>query len=239
MDYLNAFLIFLIAVYVLQGWLRGFIMSLSNTVGMAASWLVGFMFFPSIANRIAQSSFYRFIYIFTEASSHLTDQVEGHLLVSSLTEQQMSTIVGQAMLPRPFSDLVVENMKNLAYGDQYTTVAEYFDYTVTDAVVNIIAFLIIYLLCRVVIGLILNTMNFASPFPMLKHCDGLTGAALGLLRGCMAMYAVCLIIPVILISVPSNITLFSDIINGSSVASYFYRTDFLLNYIPGVIPAPG
>lgn len=235
MNYLNAFLIFLIAVYVLQGWLRGFIMSLSNTVGMALSWAAGFMFSPRIAQGIAGSSFYRFIYIFTEASSHLTDQVEGHLLVSGLTEQQMSTIVGQANLPRPFADLIVENMRTLAYGEQYTTVAEYFDYTVTDAVVNIIAFLMIYLLCRVVIGLILSTMNFASPFPMLRYCDGLAGAGIGVVRGCMAMYAVCLIIPVILISVPSNIPLFADIINGSSVASYFYRTDFLLNYIPGTI----
>lgn len=235
MDYLNLFLVFLIGVYVLEGWYRGFLISTGNTIGMIGSWIVGFLFCPALSHTISQGSFYRFIYIFTEASSHLQDQVEGHLVVSRLSQQQMQSIVSQAALPAPFDRLVLDNMRNMAYGTEHTTVADYFNYTVTDAVVNILAFLVLYLICRVTVGLILNTANFASPLPVLKHADGLFGAAMGFARGCLGMYALCMLIPIVLISAPANITLFSDIIYGSSVASAFYQSDFLLNFIPGTI----
>lgn len=235
MNYLNLFLIFLICVYVLEGWYRGFLVSVGNTVGMAGSWIVGFLFCPALSRTISQGSFYRFIYIFTEASSHLTDQVEGHLIVSQLSQQQISDIVNQSALPAPFGKLVLENMRNVVYGTEHTTVADYFNYTVTDAVVNILSFLMLYLICRVIVGLILNTANYASPLPVLRHCDGLCGAAVGAVRGCLGMYALCMIVPIILISAPTNVTLFSDVIYGSSVATTFYETDFLLNFVPGTI----
>lgn len=235
MNYLNLFLLFLIAVYILEGWYRGFLVSAGNTIGMAGAWIVGFLFCPALSRTIAQGSFYRFVYIFTEASSHLADQIEGHQIVADLSQQQIQDIVSQAALPAPFDRLVFDNMRNVVYGTQYKTVAEYFNYTVTDAVVNILSFLVLYAICRVIVGLILNTANFASPLPVLKHLDGLCGGAIGALRGCLGMYAICLLLPIILISAPANITLFSDIIYGSSVASAFYQTDFLLNFIPGTI----
>lgn len=235
MNYLNLFLLFLILVYILEGWYRGFLVSLGNTIGMAGSWIVGFAFCPALARTISQGSFYQFVYVFTEASSHLSDQVEGHLLVSQIEPSQMDEIVNQAALPYPFGKLVLENMKNLVYGTEHPTVGDYFNYTVTDAVVNILSFLVLYLICRIIVGLILNTANFASPMPELRHCDGLCGAAVGAVRGWLGMYALCMLIPIVLISAPTNITLFSDILYDSSIAVKLYETDFLLNFVQGII----
>lgn len=235
MNYLNLFLLFLIGVYVLEGWYRGFLVSTGNTIGMAGAWVVGFLFCPALSATVSKGPFYRFVYIFTEASSHLTDQVEGHLIVSKLSQQQIQSIVSKAALPTPFDRLVLDNMQNGVYGTQYTTVADYFNYTVTDAVVNILSFLILYAICRVIVGLILNTANYAAPLPVLRHADGLCGGLVGALRGCLGMYALAMLFPIVLISAPANITLFSDILYGSSVATFFYQTDFLLNFIPGTI----
>lgn len=140
MNYLNLFLIFLIAVYVLQGLYKGFLVSVFNTLGMAGSWVAGFFFCEPLAATISRSSFYRFILIFTEGSSHLADQVEGHIAVSTLSQSQITQIVDQSALPVPFGRLVQQNMENLAYSGTYESVADYFDYTITDTVVNIISF---------------------------------------------------------------------------------------------------
>lgn len=235
MNYLNLFLIFLISVYVLNGLHKGFLMSVGNTIGVVCSWFVGLLFCGPLANTISRGSFYRFVLIFTEGSSHLADQVEGHLPVSELSHGQLVNIVDSASLPEPFGHLLLSNMENQVYSGSYQSVADYFDYTVTDAVVSMIAFLLVYLACRVIISLILNTMYYASPFPMLKHLDAVAGGLVGLLRGCLGMYALCMAIPILLISMPANITLFSDIIDESSLATFFYHTDFLLRFIPGVI----
>ena len=236
MNYLNLILLFLIAVYVMEGWYRGFLISLGNTIGMAASWVVGFVFCPALSRTIAQGPFYRFVYVFTEASSHIADPLDGHLLVSRIEPAQMDSIVQQAALPDPFGRLILSNMHDYVYGVDHPTVADYFDYTVTDAVVNILSFLVLYLICRVVVGLILNTVNFASPMPVLRYCDGLCGGLVGAVRGWLGMYALCMLIPIILISAPTNVTLFSDIIYDSSLTVRLYETDFLLNFVQGTIP---
>lgn len=235
MNYLNLFLVFLIAIYVLNGLHKGFLMSVGNTIGVICSWFVGFMFCEPLAATISRGSFYRFVLIFTEGSSHLADQVDGHMAVSELSHGELVNIVQSASLPEPFGRLLLSNMEGQVFSGSYQSVADYFDYTVTDTVVNMIAFLLVYLACRVIISLILNTMYYASPFPMLKHLDAVAGGLVGLVRGCLGMYALCMIIPILLISMPANITLFSDIIDGSSLATMFYHTDFLLRFIPGVI----
>lgn len=235
MNYLNLFLVFLIAVYVLNGLHKGFLMSVGSTIGVVCSWLVGFLFCEPLAATISRGSFYRFVLIFTEGSSHIADQVEGHIAVSELSHGELVDIVQSASLPEPFGHLLLSNMENQVFSGSYQSVADYFDYTVTDTVVNMIAFLLVYLACRIIISLILNTMYYASPFPMLKHLDAVAGGLVGLLRGCLGMYALCMIIPILLISMPANITLFSDVIDGSSLATMFYHTDFLLRFIPGVI----
>ncbi len=239
MNYLNLFLLFLIAVYILQGFHKGFLISLGNTVGMAISWLVGFLFSPLLSQTIAKGSFYKFLLVFTEGSSHIATPVDGHLAVSSLSADQISRIVSDANLPVPFGRLVEYNMSHLALsgasGAEYTTVNQYFDYTVTNVVVNIIAFLIIYCIARIIISLLINAVNFASPLPVLKRCDSLIGGGVGVLRGFLGMFSICMIIPIVLISSPANITLFSDLIANSSIATFFYHSDFLLNFISGVI----
>lgn len=65
---LNWIILFLIAIYILQGLHKGFLISVANTVGMAVSWLVGFLFSPLMSQGIAKGSFYQFLYYFTNGA---------------------------------------------------------------------------------------------------------------------------------------------------------------------------
>ncbi|MDL2236231.1 CvpA family protein [Christensenellaceae bacterium OttesenSCG-928-K19] len=236
MSLINAFLVFLIAIYILQGLHKGFLVSIGNTVGMIASWLVGFLFRPALAETIAGSSFYSFLRYFTEGSARLANQVDGNLIVSELSARELDTIVSGANMPYPFNVLVRQNMTDLVFeGQDLTRVGDYFDYTVANVVVNIFAFLIIYCMARVIIALMINAVNFASPLPVLKHGDMLAGAGVGLVRGYLGMYALMMLIPVVLISAPAGIDLFTDLLDGSPIATYFYEHNFLLDFMPGII----
>lgn len=239
MNYLNIFLIFLIAIYVLQGMHKGFLISAGNTVGMVVSWGLGFLFGPILSRAIAGGPFYTFLLNFTEGASRIYDPNAGNLVVSNLSALEIHDIVAKSQggLPFPFASLIESNMNGQAfqaYG--YTDVSEYFNYTVANIVVNIISFLAIYLIARVVIGLLINTVNFASPLPVLKHLDWLAGGGMGAVRGWFDMFTLAMIVPIILISMPVNISLFNDILNNSTLATYFYDNNFLLSFISGVIP---
>jgi len=239
MNALNAFILFLIAIYIMQGLHKGFLISVGNTAGMAVSWIVSIIFSPMLSAAISKGSFYSFLLNLTEGSSRIADQAQGNLIVSSLSPTQVHSIIenSSANLPHPFATLIEENMNNLVFQQQgYSTVNDYFNFTVTNVVVNIFSFLIIYCIARVIIALVINAVNFSSPLPVLKRFDELAGGGVGVLRGYLGMFAVMMIVPVLLISAPVGVTLFSDQFSDSSFVMFFYEHNFLLNLITGTIP---
>ena len=204
----------------------------ANTIGMAVSWLAGFLFSPLMSQAIAKGSFYNFLFYFTNGVDQL--QASGNLAVTTLTQPQIGEIVTNAGLPFPFDQLVTENMTNQVFEAQgFHTVSEYFGYTITNVVVNIFSFLVIYLIARIVISLLVNAVNYASPLPVLRRCDSLAGGAVGVLRGFLGMFALFMIVPVIMISLPADFV--TPILNDSSMATFFYESNFLLKGISGII----
>lgn len=229
---LNWIIVFLIAIYVLQGFYRGFLISVANTVGMAISWAIGFLFSPLMSRAIAEGSFYQSLSSLTNGVDML--KANGNLVVSSLTPDQIGSIVTESNMPFPFDKLITENMTNHVFESQgFHKVSEYFGFTTTNVVVNIFSFLMIYLIARIVISLLINAVNYASPLPMLRRFDSCAGGAVGLLRGFLGMFAIFMIVPVIMISLPED--LITPIINSSPMTSFFYQSNFLLNGISGMI----
>ncbi len=229
---LNWIILFLIAIYILQGFYKGFLISVANTVGMAISWLVGFLFSPLMSRAIAEGSFYKFLLSFSGGIDQLKES--GNLAVTSLSADQIGKIVTDAKMPFPFDQLVTQNMTNQVFESQgYHTVAEYFGYTTTNVVVNIFSFLVIYLIARIVISLLVNAVNYASPLPVLRRFDSCAGGAVGVLRGFLGMFALFMVIPVVMIALPAEFI--SPLISGSPMADFFYHSNFLLNGISGMI----
>lgn len=229
---LNLIIIFFIAIYILQGFHKGFLISVANTIGMAISWVVGFLFSPLMSQAIAKGSFYKFLLQFTNGVDLL--QANGNLAVTTLSPIQIDSIVQNANVPFPFDKLITQNMTNQVFEPQgYHTVSEYFGYTTTNIVVNIFSFLIIYLIARIVISLLINAVNYANPLPVLRKFDSVAGGAVGVLRGILGMFALFIMLPVIMISLPTDFI--SPLIANSSMSEFFYQSNFLLNGISGMI----
>lgn len=233
---LNLIALFLLALYIMQGFHKGTLISFVNTLAMPVSWLVSYIFSPLLSKNVAEGSFYKFLLYFTEGSTRLANPADANLMVSSLNSAQIDSMVSTARLPFPFEQLVHENMTNTVFESQNLhTVAEYMDHTIANVVVNICTFLIIYILSRVIISLVVNTYNYASPLPVLKKFDGCVGGGISVLRWVLGMFALFMIVPAILISMPTDMDIFSEMLNNSSLATYFYENNFLLNFITGVI----
>ncbi|MEG0257765.1 MAG: CvpA family protein [Christensenella sp.] len=229
---LNLIIIFFIAIYILQGFHKGFLISVANTIGMVISWIVGFLFSPLMSQAIAKGSFYKFLLQFTNGVDLL--QANGNLAVTTLSPIQIDSIVQNANVPFPFDKLITQNMTNQVFEPQgYHTVSEYFGYTTTNIVVNIFSFLIIYLIARIVISLLINAVNYANPLPVLRKFDSVAGGAVGVLRGILGMFALFIMLPVIMISLPTDFI--SPLIANSSMSEFFYQSNFLLNGISGMI----
>ncbi len=232
MNYINLFLLFLIAIYILQGFHKGFLVSVANTVGMVVSIIVGFLFSPLLSKTISEGPFFKFLVSFTYNADTL--QQNSNVFVETLTTPQMQEVVKSAKVPPIFENLAVENMQTKAFASMdLHTVSDYINITIANVVVNIFAFIIIYILARVFISVMINAVNFASPLPVLKRLDGLAGAGVAFVRAYFDMYVLFLLVPILYISVPVDI--FEVMVRESSMANHFYNTNFLFGYIKGVI----
>jgi multidrug efflux pump subunit AcrB len=89
MSILNLITLFLIAVYIAQGFHKGFLVSAGNTIGLVISWIVSIIFSPLMSQAIYKGQFYSFLLNLTEGSSRLLDQSEGNLIVSSLSQSKI------------------------------------------------------------------------------------------------------------------------------------------------------
>ncbi len=230
---INWIMIFLIIVYVAQGFYKGFLVSAANTVGMFISMLLAYLCSPLMSKAVADGALYRFLIYFTNGVDTLQDK--GNLLVSGLSQGQITEVVGMMKLSPPFDTIMTQNMSDQVFASQegVATVADYMGATITNVVVNIFSFIVIYLIARIIISLMINAVNFASPFPVLKHFDSVAGAGLGFLRGFFAMFVIAMVVPIILVSMPTDI--FANIIADSSILTYFYEHNFLLPLMTGVI----
>jgi|GEM_PF-840723 Colicin V production protein. len=234
LSFINYVLLFLIAIYVIQGIHKGFLMSLSATAGMGVSWLVASAVTPMLSAQIAKGSTYSFLLYMTDIPDSIPVEL-ARTPVQSLSQSQIKDVVSQANFPTPFGDSLYANMTHQTFAQlkDVSTVADYLNHTIANITVNIISFLIIYILARVIITLIISSLYYAQPFPVLKNFDGLVGGVLGGIRGFCAMFAVVMILPVIIQFV--SLSEFTYSINQSVLLTFFYKMNFLYGFISGTV----
>ena len=80
--------------------------------------------------------------------------------------------------------------------------------------------------------LLTNATSYAVDFPQLKLFDYTAGGIVSLLRGFFAMHVVFMIVPFILLFMP---TFLVDLVNSATATSIFYSGNILLPLIRGII----
>ncbi len=235
MNILDWIVIIIIAYTTLNGIYRGFIHSGSNLVSFFLSWFSAAILTPAASRMFVRRDFlYSFVYNYTEGSERLTNFEYSKLIVADMPKDQIGQIVTDSNLPMPFASLMRENITDQVFaGDGYITLGDYYNLTITNVCINILAFFIVFFIAKVVFGFIINALNYTLEFPMLRRYDGLTGGVFGFLTGVFITYAVFVLTPLVLIVQPLQEVY--DIVYDSLFAHIFYSSNFILNVIRGII----
>ena len=155
-------------------------------------------------------------------------------MVENLSVDQIKSLVSESNLPAPFSSLMISNITKGVFADQgVTTLGEYYNLTIANVCVNILSFFVVFFIARAVLAFAINAANYTFKFPVLRLYDSTVGGVFGFLSGLFMTYAVFILMPLVLIVQP--VQQIYDIIYGSAFADFFYSSNFLLNFIRGVI----
>ena len=235
MNWVSVFLIILIGIGLLEGVYRGFLHSAINLGAFFLSLLSSYLIYPVVSTAVKTSkAVFGFLLYYTEGSEKVVSFEDTHLMIDSLSPEKLNSIISSSALTQPFPTLIEQNVTSNAFAaDGLTTIGEYYNMTIVCAVLNILSFLAVFALARIVYTFILGIVNYTVKFPELKQYDRITGAFFGASRGVLACFVIITAVPIIFLVVP--VEQITDYFNNSALGTFFYQNNFFLHLINGTV----
>ena len=234
MNLIDLAVIGILALFALAGYYRGFLTTLFNLGAYIVSAVLALIFMPLAANGIKSSeSLYNMMLYYTEGSEYIVNAEYVRANISSLGSTELSEILTTARLPYPMGKEIASNIAKEAFAGQgIVTLGEYFNQTIVCVFINILMFLLIFSIVRAILAFIINGMDYAWTFPVLRSGDSLLGLCLGVLRGMFALFLIFMLLPIAL-TVLGQFEQIQSLVEGSFFAEFLYRSNVLLALMPG------
>ena len=106
-----------------------------------------------------------------------------------------------------------------------STLADYLDQTIWQAVFNVGAFILCFIALYVVAMLVVNLLDHVISFPLVRGFDWLLGGALGLVRGLVICVLVLNVVPAIAQIIAPEFA--QNLISGSVLMNFVNNLDIL------------
>lgn len=237
MEIVNLAIIAVFAIFVLAGVYKGFLWNLAALGATIVSLLIALIFMRSMAKLIvANQSFYSAMLSYTEGKEDIYDVDLVNRDITTLTNAEIDEIMERSNLPFPFMQRVHDNILSEALKDRgITTLGDYFNESKVIVFINIISFIIIYMISRILLTVLISWLDYSVRFPKLRIplTDQIAGGAVGFIRGLIDVSVIFMITPVVLTVLPFD--QIQDMITNSTLASFLYNSNLLLRLIPGVL----
>jgi uncharacterized membrane protein required for colicin V production len=232
---LDLLFIILIAIAVFEGIYRGFLHSSLSLGAFFLSTITSYLFYPVVSAAVkASPSMFKFLVYYTEGAEKIKSFEDASLLVNGLAPEKLDSIISNSTAAQPFLTLIRQNIETNAFAkDGLTTVGEYFNMTIVSAVLNILSFLLVFVIARILFAFVLGAINYTVEFPELKRYDRTVGGLFGATRGMMLCFLVTMAVPVMFLVMPVDRV--TEYFQNSPLGMFFYSNNFFLNLIRGIV----
>lgn len=231
MNLLDLALLALLLLFFLHGIYRGFVSSALSIGAFVLSVLFAFAFFRPVSNAICgQEKLYNMMLYYTEGSEYIADVEYVRKGIDELGQAELTEIIEGSELPYPIGKELAQNIAREAFGQ--VNLGDYFNETMVMLFINIFAFLIVFAIMRVLCTVAIYGADYALQLPRLRRMDEFMGGVFSLVRGVLAIFLICMLLPIVLTVLPFDFI--SEMVEESVLVSFFYRANFLLALIPGV-----
>ena len=232
MNIVDYIILGVIGISVLFGLYRGFISSVLNVGGGLASFLGAFWLYPKMAEMIqSNEALQKTLAHYLEPGSGLDLAMSG-TQVNTLSMSGVQQVLDKVSLPAPLDSILRVNLENTVFSNLgISTVGEYVNQTILQASINIICFVICFILMYFVTSCLFNLIRAIFRFPVLKQLDGLAGGIFGLLRGLLLCLAVFTLVPLVQTMVPLD--MINELLEGSALAPVFMNGNLITAIMNG------
>lgn len=237
MNYLDLAIWLVLGASIIIGLYSGFLSTLLNGLGMLISYICAWLFYGSLAEWFwGHTEWVEQLIHYTEGAARIPTLEMARSSISLLSAEQVGQIVDVSQMPEPFARLITENVAGHVLASQgLNTIADYFNNTVVYVSINIIGFVMLFLLLYIAFSIAISATAYVVRFPVIRTMDWLAGGIMGLGRGFVLAMVACSMIPIVLAILPSGIDFIDEILQTSSFAEFFLYKNPILDGIRGVI----
>ena len=231
MNFIDIAILLVIGINVLIGAYYGFSVSLFKIFSFTISWFFALIFHSSLTKFIVGRlpDLLNKIAYYSEGSSK-TAFAHKILPVSSLSNEEIVSIVNESGLPNPFSSRIHDNLINQSL-DGLNNLGQYFDYTVANIIINLISFMLLFLFIQLIFTIIISLVQNLTHLPVLIKYDGVAAAVLGIFRGVLFLHIIFAFVPLLYLLVPADIL--SIFIDGSKFIKFFIENNLFSSFVKG------
>ena len=224
----------ILAVSVLFGLYRGFIASVASMGGSLLSLGLSFWLSPMVADFLRNNtSLSNTLMSYADAATRLKDSTLSGLSVQGLTSESISAILGRASLPAPLDKLLQNNLEQQVYkaANIPQDVGHYVTLTIVSALMNVICFVVTFVLLLILFHVIINLLKAIFRFPVLKQLNSIAGGAFGLLRGALLCFVLFALMPLLQTVIP--VEGLGEMVETSTLAPLFNSGNLILSIMNG------
>lgn len=235
MGIIDIAIIAIFALFLLSGFYKGFIWNLSALAATVIAILLAHLLMGRLSALIVKNdTLYDAMLSYTEGAEAIKDVELRDDEITSLTNDQIDEVMELSGLPFPLRDRVYENIMDEAFKDKgITTLGDYFNESIVHSIINIVSFMCIYFVARIILTFLICWLDYSLRFPRLRIGDSVVGSALGLVRGFVDVLVVFMAVPILLTVLPFDSI--ETMISESAMASFLHTSNFFLKFIPGVV----
>lgn len=235
MNIIDWLILLILGVSVVYGCYHGFIQAIASLVGALVSVGIAFLFGPQIAAVLGGSIGMRdLLSNITDAVVRVGDFDLASSRVAGIGASTVETVLNSVALPKPLADVLRDNLlgETLA-GTGMTTVNDYVSNTIVSASLQVIGFLLCFVMAYLLFTVLINLLQHVFRFPILRQLDWLAGGVFGLARGALLTYLLLLLAPLISTAMP--LEGFDALLEASALASYFGSDGLFVRIISNML----
>ena len=235
MNLIDIAVIGVLALFILHGIYKGFLPTLLSIGAYILAWLAAIVLLPVGSNSIRGSEkLFNTMLYYTEGSEYVNDVELARKSIDEISTDTLNAVFAKADLPYPMAKNIADNIARESFAENgITTLGDYLNQTIVIVFINILVFIAMFAIIRIILAFIINGVDYAWTLPKLRVADRAIAGGIGLIRGILAVFLLFMLLPIVLIVLQGKFAFLTDMVNDSMMAKFFYRTNFLLSMMPG------
>ena len=231
LNLLDITIIVILAFYLISGMYRGFITSLLSTLGFVGAWFGAQELYSRVAElALSNQTLMAVLNQYLEPENFFKTHSQAISTVSEVIAGGEAAIPNAVNSLSPqlsvFSKAFEANVRAQMFQRLgISTLADYLDQTIWQAVFNVGAFLLCFIALYVLASLVVNLLDHVISFPLVRGFDWLLGGIFGVARGLVVVVLVLFLLPPIVQIVSPEFA--ESLRSGSSLYSIVTQMDFL------------